>query len=192
MKKVQANELLDLGAYEEIRERFRARIMAMKADRRLAIGDHMTMIWENHDTMLYQIQEMLRTERISAKPAIQHELDTYNSLVPESGQLSGTLMIEYTDAEERSRALSFLASLRNEMSMRIGDRRVPAVFHDQPGEEAGRLPAVNYVTINVGDVADAFDDASVEVVVEVANADYVAKGSLPAAMRKQLAEDLRG
>ena len=103
----------------------------------------------------------------------------------------GSLMIEYNDPEERSQALRYLSSVRQEMCVHIGDRKVPAVFHDQPGEEADRLPAVNYVTFNVGEAAGAFDDGSVEIKVEVSNPQYLAHGSMPAPMRKQLAEDLR-
>lgn len=191
MKKVDRSELLDLGAYEQIRERFRARIIEDKKHRRLAVGPHMTLIWENRDTVLFQIQEMLRTERITQATAIQHELDTYNELVPAEGQLSATLMIEYDDAAERRVALDRLATVRNEMTIAIGPRSVTAAFRDQPGEEPDRLPAVNYVTFDVGDVADALEKEHERAMVRVANAYYQAEAVLSTNMRRALAADLR-
>jgi hypothetical protein len=191
MKKVQASELLELSAYEQIRERFRARIIESKKQRRLAVGPHMTWIWENHDTVLFQIQEMLRTERITAQSAIRHEIDTYNELVPGPHELSATLMIEYNDAAERRVALEHFASLRQDVALQIGDRVIQGTFYDQPGEEPDRLPAVNYVRFSVGDVAAQFDDEKVKVEMVVSNAHYPQRTPLPMGMRRALAEDLR-
>ncbi len=191
MRPVSRGELLDLASYEPLRERFRSRIIEAKRHRRLAVGEHMTFIWENRDTMLYQIQEMLRTERITSESAIAHELETYNGLVPQQGHLSSTLMIEYTDPAERRVMLDKLASLRTEVSLHIGDRSVKGIFHDQPGEEPERLPAVNYVTFDVGDVARQLDDAAMPVTLEIQNGSYAHRTVLPQAMRGQLAVDLR-
>lgn len=191
MRPVSRTELLDLGSYEPIRERFRARIIDAKRHRRLGVGEHLTFIWENRDTMLYQIQEMLRTERITSESAISHELETYNALVPKDGQLSSTLMIEYDDPAERRVMLEKLASLRSEVHLRVGDKTYPGVFHDQPGEEADRLPAVNYVTFDVGNIDKQLDDAAIEVVLEVKNPAYTHSATLSLPMRKQLAADLR-
>jgi hypothetical protein len=191
MKKVQASELLDLGAYEQVRERFRARIMEAKKQRRLAVGAHLTFIWENRDTVLFQIQEMLRTERISSQSAVQHELDTYNELVPGPGELSSTLMIEYDDPAARRIALERFASLRQEVALHIGSRVLPGVFYDQPGEEPDRLPAVNYVRFPVGDVAHELLNAEVKAELVVSNTHYHERAALPPAMRRSLADDLR-
>jgi len=82
MKPVDRSEVLGLGEYEQIRERFRRRVIEDKRARRVPLGGHMTVLFENHDTVLFQIQEMLRTERISAAQAVRHEIETYNQLVP--------------------------------------------------------------------------------------------------------------
>jgi hypothetical protein len=191
MKKIEFAELLDLGAYEQIRERFRARIIEAKKHRRLSVGPHMTFIWENRDTVLFQVQEMLRTERITARAAVDHELTTYNDLVPEAYGLSSTLMIEYDDPAERSVALSRLATVRNEVSLRVGTHTYKGTFYDQPGEEADRLPAVNYVRFKVGDIAAELDDEAVPVEMVVESAFYPQRTALPLAMRRALAADLR-
>src|SRR5215470_80333 len=105
MKKVERNELLGLAEYEQIRQRFMARVIAEKRDRRVIAGDEVSLVFENHDTVLFQIQEMLRTERISKEPSILHELETYNDLVPGQDELSATMFVEIADAVVRERRL---------------------------------------------------------------------------------------
>ena len=94
MKKIDASELLDLTAYEKAREAMRAAIIELKKNRRVSIGDRVTLLFENRETVLFQIQEMVRTERIVDDAKVQDELDTYNALIPDPGELSATLFIE--------------------------------------------------------------------------------------------------
>ncbi len=190
MKKVDRSEILDLGAYEGIRDQLRKRIVEAKKNRRVPVGDHMTFIFENHDTALFQIQEMLRTERITKEAAVQHEIETYNDLVPNAGELSATLMIAYEDRAERARMLERLAGLGAHVSLRLGDRVVPADFRPLPGEEPARLPAVSYLRFPVGeDGAALLRDLSVEVALEVAHPAYEARAPLSKAVRAELAGD---
>jgi hypothetical protein len=191
MKKVERSELLALDAYEGIRERFGARIIALKKNRRIAVGEHMTFVFENRDTVLFQIQEMLRTERITKSTAIDHELATYNDLVPDDGELSATLLIEYDDANERGPMLLALAGLGDHVALRVGDREAKAVFRPLPGEEPDRLPAVNYVRFPLGaDAAALLRDASVPAALEVSHPSYRARADLAPAVRVELASDL--
>lgn len=188
MKKVERNELLGLGAYEEIRERWRARIIELKGMRRLAVGNHMTVLWENHDTVLYQIQEMIRTERITNESAIAHEIETYNTLVPGDSELSATWFIEYAEPTERARMLDQLAGLGEHVALHVGPHIVPARFELQPGELETRLPAVNYVKFTLPDAARAAF-ANSEVKVVVSHPAYQAQAALPSAMLRTLRED---
>ncbi|MFW5921300.1 MAG: DUF3501 family protein [Polyangiales bacterium] len=190
MKKIERSEILALGDYETVRDRFRRRIIEMKKNRRIAVGDHMTFIFENRDTVLFQIQEMLRVERITSEKGIAHEVETYNSMVPGKGELFATLMIEYEDREERQRMLRELAGLRNHLSLRIGDAKITGDIELLPGEEEDRLPAVNYVRFEVGDVAGALRDESQHATLEVDHPAYRATTDLPMATRKALADDL--
>src|SRR5271168_3775318 len=105
MKPVQRNEILPIGEYELVRPHFRARVIEEKKARRLQVGEHLSAVFENHDSVLLQIQEMLRTERITAEAAIAHEIETYNELVPARGQVSLTLFVEIPDKETRDRML---------------------------------------------------------------------------------------
>ncbi|MGD8858462.1 MAG: DUF3501 family protein [Myxococcales bacterium] len=191
MKKVDRSELLDLGGYEQIRNHFRARVIEMKKNRRANLGAHMSITFENHDTMLLQIQEMLRTERISDEKAIAHELETYNELIPEPGQLSATHFIEYDDPDERRQMLTKLADVREHLHLRIGDRRFTASFYVHHGEEMDRIPAVNYLTFDVGaDQAAALRDEAVPAALEVTHSLYQVSLDLPKGMREALADDL--
>src|SRR5690606_7249561 len=98
MRKVRREEVLPLAEYEAVRDEFRRKILAQKADRRIHLGPVLTFLFENHDTVLYQVQEMLRAEGIDAEPHIQHEIDTYNELLGERGDLGCTLLVEIDDA----------------------------------------------------------------------------------------------
>src|SRR5258708_27618682 len=123
MSLVKRGEILGLAEYEQIGEPFRRRIMALKQARRVALGPNMTVLFENHDTALFQIQEMLRTERITAERAILHELETYNELVPGPRELSATLFIEYPEREQRGRMLLALAGVESGFYLRVAGER---------------------------------------------------------------------
>jgi hypothetical protein len=154
MRKVERGELLPLAGYEQIRERFRARIVAEKKVRRVALGPHVTALFENHDTALLQIQEMLRTERISREDAVQHELDTYNELVPGDNELSATLFVEIPDKDERERALVELAGLEARFAIEIDGRRFPGK-NETRGVLPDRTTAVHYVKFPIDAAASA-------------------------------------
>jgi hypothetical protein len=154
MKPVERDELLSLGAYERIREQFMRRIIAAKRERRLAIGPHMTALLENRDTVLFQIQEMLRTERISAEAAILHELETYNALVPTDRELSATVFIEYPDRDERERMLSALAGVESRFFVAVDGVRAWALGENR-GDRNDRATAVHYLKFPLVDAAVA-------------------------------------
>jgi hypothetical protein len=144
MKRVERSEILPLGEYEAVREPFRRRIIEEKSRRRVRIGDAVSAVFENHDSVLLQVQEMLRTERISREDGIQHELDTYNALVPGTDELSLTLFVEIAEREERERMLVALAGLEESVALEVDGVAVPAVGEARDGARAGRTTAVHY------------------------------------------------
>lgn len=189
MRPVGRTELLDLGAYEEVRERFRARVIALKKARYVALGPAMTVLFENRDTALFQVQEMLRTERITNEKAILHELSTYNELVPGDHELSATIFIEYPDKDERDRMLTALAGVEDDFYLAVGDERL-AVSPDQRGTEPDRTMAVQYVKFPLTPSAEAaLKGGSAPVRLGVAHPAYRAEVVLPPETVASLRDD---
>ncbi|HYQ28975.1 MAG TPA: DUF3501 family protein [Polyangiaceae bacterium] len=175
MSLVTRGELLGLAEYEQIREPFRRRIMALKQARRVALGTNMTVLFENHDTALYQIQEMLRTERITAEKAVLHELETYNELVPGGRELSATVFIEYPERELRERMLVALVGVESAFYVRIAGERLP-VTPDLRGVDPGRTMAVQYVKFVLSEGAEmALRESNVELSLGVEHDAYRAE-----------------
>jgi hypothetical protein len=111
MDKLTHDDLYTLEAYEKLRSEFRARVMEHKQHRRLPLGDHVMLIFEDRLTMQYQVQEMLRAEKIFTEAGIAEELGTYNPLIPDGLNWKATMMIEYPDPAERQAALERLLGI---------------------------------------------------------------------------------
>jgi hypothetical protein len=143
--KVSLEEIVGLERYERERVDVRARIISLKKHRRVAVGDRVTLVFENHDTMLFQIQEMLRAERIVDLDKVREEVAVYNDLVPNENELSATLLIEITDSERIREDLVRLIGIDECVSLHIGEaHRIPAEF--EPGRsKEDKLSAVQYV-----------------------------------------------
>ena len=192
MKRVERSEILELGAYEEIREVFRRRIIELKRTRRVALGSNMTVLFENHDTALYQIQEMLRTERITREDAVLHEIETYNDLVPGERELSATIFVEYPEREERERMLIALAGLEQTFYVEVGGERLP-VQNVTHGVMPDRTTAVQYTKIALTESASlAVASGKAQVVFGVEHPAYRARAELSPRTVEELASDLRG
>jgi hypothetical protein len=128
MAKLSHDSLMTLEAYAKVRNNFRTRVMVHKKNRNVALGNHVTLIFEDELTIQYQVQEMLRVEKIFAEAGIQEELDTYNPLIPDGSNLKATMMIEYTDVEERRRMLGELVGIEDRVWLQIeGFDRIYAI-----------------------------------------------------------------
>ncbi len=198
MKPIERGEVLGLADYEAIRDRFRARVIEEKKGRRVKLGDSASCVFENRDTVLMQIQEMLRTERITRESSVQHEIDTYNELVPREHELSATILIEIDDKSERERFLVEAKGLERTFALVIGGARCPGKI-DPSREHEERTTAVHYVKFDLAPAAeDALrsvlakktrpDDLAIDLVVE--HPRYPAKTRLPSPLVLSLAEDL--
>ena len=119
---------MTLEAYATARNEFRAKVLAHKKPRTVHLGEHITLLFEDELTVRYQIQEMLRIERIFEETAIQEELDVYNPLVPDGSNLKATMLIEYEDVEERKRELAKLSGIERRVYVQVeGAPRVYAI-----------------------------------------------------------------
>ncbi len=197
MRPIERGEILGLAEYEAVRDRFRARVIAEKKLRRVPLGPKVTALFENRDTVLLQIQEMLRTERITRPAAVQHEIDTYNELVPASDELSCTVMVEIADKDEREAFLRAAAGLEKHVWLVAGSQRIAARAPERTGAEAGRTTAVHYFKIPLPSrLADALRGAAsgsgtithVELVID--HPAYDARAVLPAETVLELGGDL--
>ncbi len=145
MQQVQRHELLDYETYRDQRDAERQRIFGIKSDRRIHLGEALTFLFENHDTIRYQVQEMMLHERLVKEAAIEHELETYNALLGGPGELGCSLLIEIDDPDERAKKLHAWLGLPGHLYVELADgTRVYATFDPaQVGED--RLSAVQYL-----------------------------------------------
>ena len=147
MRKITRDNLHSLEEYDMIRSEFRKRVMSHKRDRRLPIGPNATLYFEDTMTIQYQVQEMLRIERIFEADAIQKELDTYNPLIPDGRNWKATFMIEYNDEEERRRQLAKMMGVENTIWLRVGDsvKIVPIADEDMDRTDEDKTSSVHFL-----------------------------------------------
>jgi hypothetical protein len=119
MQKISRDSLMSLESYAKARKDFRARVLAHKKNRIVRLGEHVTLIFEDELTIRYQVQEMLRVERIFEEEGIQEELDAYNPLIPDGRNFKATMMIEYEDVDERRAALARLKGIEDRAWVRV-------------------------------------------------------------------------
>lgn len=147
MNKLQRSDLFTLEKYSELRARFRERVMQHKVDRRLPIGPHAALYFEDRSTILYQVQEMLRAERIFEAAGVEAELAAYNPLIPDGSNWKATFMIEYADEAERRKALAQLKGIEEAVWMQVEGfaRIVPVADEDLEREDEDKTSAVHFL-----------------------------------------------
>ncbi|MCI0665517.1 MAG: DUF3501 family protein [Acidobacteria bacterium] len=191
MKNVVFSEILDLVRYEKVREEFHSRIIALKKRRRVPIGPMITFVFENHDTVIFQIQEMIRAERIVDEQAIQHEIDTYNQLLPEASELAATLFIELKDPGRIQDEITRFHGMNNGEStyMQVGSDRLPGNFLTGQSDDR-RISAVQYVRFHFSDGQRAVFVAGKETVrLVIDHPEYSHSAIIEGELRKELAGD---
>jgi hypothetical protein len=188
-------DILDLRAYERVREGYRAAVIARKKLRRVALGPLMTLVFECVDTVRFQVQEMARAEKILSDQAIQVELDIYNRLLPQVGELSATLFIELTSDDLLREWLPKLVGIERALGVEIGSEiavSLPEEAHAAALVRDTVTPAVHYVRFTFTDAQVAAFSAAEEVALVARHPEYEARTVLPAAMRQELLGDLQG
>jgi len=198
MQPIHLSEIKDLVEYEKARDAMRARVIEVKRNRRVPVGDNLTFLFENRDTVLFQIQEMVRTERIVDEARIQEEIDAYNALIAGEDELSATLFIEIPELarmsnDEVRRTINRFQGLdRGGVTLRLGDRPpIPARFEEGHSKEE-KMAAVHYLRFAVPREAQAaLADPRQAVRLVVDHPSYRAEAEVPAATRAELLGDLR-
>jgi Protein of unknown function (DUF3501) len=193
MKKLSREDLYSLEKYSTVRNEFRAKVMDHKAKRRLAIGPHATLYFEDNLTMQYQVQEMLRLERIYEAEGIQQELDVYNPLIPDGSNWKATFMVEYEDVEERRAALARLKGIEKTVWIQAeGFGKVFAICNeDLDRETEDKTAAVHFMRFELTpEMVDAINRGAT-VRAGIDHPGYREQVELPPQIRSSLADDLR-
>ena len=193
MPKIQPDSLMTLEAYARNRKEFRAKVMAHKKDRTVGVGDHVTLVFEDELTIRYQVQEMLRIERIFEEEGIRGELEAYNPLIPDGRNFKATMLIEYTDVDERKRALARLKGIERRVWVRVdGCDRVHAIAdEDLERENAEKTSSVHFLRFELTEEMARSLKRGVGLAVGVDHPEYIAEiPALPAAVRNSLVGDL--
>jgi hypothetical protein len=185
-------DLYSLEQYARVRPEFRARVMAHKKARRVPLGAHAALYFEDALTMRYQVQEMLRLERIFEPGPIQEELDVYNPLIPDGSNWKATFMIEYPDPEERRQALARLVGVERAVWMQVADfsRVAPVANEDLDRTAADKTAAVHFLRFELTPAVVAAVKAGAAIAAGIDHPALRVASQLDAAARAALAGDL--
>ena len=185
-------DLFPLEKYARVRNEFRAKVMAHKKNRLVQIGDHASLHFEDQLTMQYQVQEMLRLERIFEPELIQEELDVYNPLIPTGRNWKATFMVEYPDVEERKMALSRLVGVEKAVYVQVADlaRATPIANEDLDRETSDKTSAVHFLRFELTPEMASAVKAGAAIRVGIDHPGYKAETTLTDSVRDALAADL--
>lgn len=192
MRPLVQTDLLPVTDYERERESFRSAIIELKRRRRISLGPLITMVFENRNTLLFQIQEMIRVEQIVEPAKIQDELDVYNALLPTADKLSATLLIEITDEAMMKHWLDQFMGLDHGETVAIvaGGERAVGMFESGHSHET-KISAVHFVRFQpTATMKAAFADLRQPVLLTVDHGEYHAQTNVSGSMREEWLADL--
>jgi len=196
VKRIQLSEIKDLVEYEKIREQMRANVIALKQRRRVPLGENLTLLFENRQTVIFQIQEMVRSERIVDPAKIQEEIDAYDALLPAAGELSATLFIEIPGIamlppdQARAAVNRFQGIDSGVLFLELGKHRIPARFEGGHSKEE-KLAAVQYIRFSLqSEAREVLADPAQPARLTIEHPRYKAQQPLDEEVRRELLEDL--
>lgn len=191
MDKLTRADLLSLEAYAQQRNEFRARVMAHKKQRTVHLGEHLTLIFEDRLSIQYQVQEMLRIERIFEADGIQDELDAYNPLVPDGSNLKATMLIEYADVEQRKRELVRLRHIEHAIALSVHGHAAVTAIADEDMERSNdeKTAAVHFLRFELSPAMIADWRAGAAVTLASTLAAMPVEAALTSEQRRTLAAD---
>lgn len=186
------DDLYSLEKYAAVRKDFRAKVIEHKKNRRLALGEHAALYFEDKLTMQYQIQEMLRIERIFEPEGIQAELDVYNPLIPDGSNWKATFMMEYPDLEERRQALARLVGVEDRIWMQVEgyDKVRPIANEDLDRSTPDKTASVHFLRFELTPAMAAAVKAGATIRAGIDHPEYAVEVAVPQNVRDSLAADL--
>jgi len=192
MPRIDRASLMTLEKYARERVQFRAKVMAHKKDRTVPLGEHITLLFEDELTIRYQVQEMLRVERIFEEEGIRQELDAYNPLVPDGRNLKATLMVEFPDPDERRRKLEEMIGIEDKVWVQVqAQERVWAIAdEDLDRENEEKTSSVHFLRFELSEgMAKALKNGA-SLAIGIDHPRYSATMEAPPAVRDSLVRDL--
>jgi hypothetical protein len=193
MPRITRESLMSLEAYAKVRPDFRANVIAHKKNRTLTLGEHVTLQFEDEMTMRYQIQEMLRAERIFEEQGIRDELDAYNPLVPDGNNWKATMLIQYPDVAQRQKALGELIGVEDRVWVQVEGcpRAYSIADEDMPRENDSKTSSVHFLRFELDAAMKQALRAGGGIRVGVDHPRYqVTLEAVPATVRESLLKDL--
>lgn len=193
MEKIKLADLLDITEYEKIRPESRQEVMDHKKVRRIQLGSEISLTFEDRTTIIFQIQEMMRAERLVHDSQIQAEIDVYNDLIPDQGELSATLFIEITQSDQIKDRLSRFLGLtdRQCLWLQVGQDKVFASFEAGRAEE-DKISSVHYLRFPLSpQLCASFKDQNTPLAAVISLGDYEYSTTLAPATRASLSDDLK-
>ncbi|HEX9758323.1 MAG TPA: DUF3501 family protein [Nitrospiria bacterium] len=194
MRKLQLGDIHPLSEYEGIRNEMREQIIQIKKARRLQIGDLISMVFENRETVIFQIQEMMRAEHIYDDTKIQGEIDTFNPLIPDENELSATLFIEITDQEKIKKTLDKLQGLdrENVLFFQMGDQGTISATFEEGRSNEEKISSVHYVKFSfTKEQQDLFSKMEIPVQLVINHPYYQKSTTLTPETRMSLLADFK-
>ena len=193
MSKLIHSDLYSLEEYARLRPEFRAKVMEHKKNRRVAIGEHATLYFEDSLTMQYQVQEMLRIERIFEHDGIQDELDVYNPLIPDGFNWKATFMMEYDDADERKAALAQLIGVEKALWVQVDgfNKLHPIANEDLERETEDKTSSVHFLRFELSPEMASAAKQGATIKAGIDHTNYYAETIVPDNVRESLVGDLQ-
>lgn len=192
--KLSRKDLYSLEDYAQMRDEFRTKIMAHKRNRRVDLGPNLTLLFEDKLIMQYQVQEMLKAERIFEAEGIEEELESYNPLIPDGSNWKATMMIQYTDVDERKDMLTKLTGIEDKTWMQVADYDKVFAIADEDMERTtdNKTSAVHFLRFELSAemIAAVSQGAAIKAGVEHSHYSYIVD-PLPQNVAASLADDLR-
>jgi hypothetical protein len=190
MKKLSLKDILGPSAYEPVRDQMRRRVIELKKRRRVSVGPTVSLVFENRETMRTQVEEMCRAEKLTEPAQIQGELDVYNAILPDDGQLAATLFVEVGTEAAIAPTLERLVGLHEHVWLLVGDARVRATF-DREQFAADKLAAVQYLKFPLSPPEQqALRRPGTQLAVAIDHPGYRHQAALDEETRAELVHDL--
>jgi len=191
-RKLVIQDLFSLEDYSKIRKQFRCEILAHKSSRSVAIGNHVRLLFEDRRTIQYQIQEMLRVEKIFEEQGIQDELDTYNPLIPDGNNWKATMLIEFPEQEQRQKALALMVGIEDLVWAKIGDAAKLFAIADEDLDRSTseKTSSVHFLRFELLSDQAKNLDASIPIVFGIDHKNYQYQTNICTTTKESIIKDL--